>query len=64
MGKPAFRQTDVERAMRAVQAVGEPIASVEIRPDGTIRVLTAANAEPQALSPLEAWEREHGHGSA
>lgn len=64
MGAPAFRQSDVERAIRAIKAVGETVSGVEIKPDGTFRVLTGGNSEPEALTPLQAWEREHGDRAA
>jgi hypothetical protein len=36
-GKATFRQSDLERAMRAVRAFGTAI--IEVRPDGTIRII-------------------------
>lgn len=62
--RATFTQADVERAARALKAVGEKVGGVEIRPDGSFRVLTGDPAEQKALSPLEAWEREHGHRAA
>jgi hypothetical protein len=59
-----FSQAEVERVCRALKAVGETVAGVERTPDGGFRVLTAAKAHEQALSPLEAWEREHGDRAA
>ncbi len=60
--RAAFKQADVERAVRALKAVGETVGAVDIRPDGSFRVLTGKEAaNDEALSPLEAWEREHGH---
>jgi len=35
-----FTQTAIKRAMEGVKAGGERVTAVEIRPDGTIRVLT------------------------
>lgn len=65
MTRPAtFRQADLERVIRALKAVGETVGSVEIHPDGSFTVLTGAQVEQKALSPLEAWERGHGHRAA
>lgn len=36
-GKATFRQSDLERAMRAVKAFGTAI--IEVKPDGTIRII-------------------------
>jgi hypothetical protein len=60
----AFRQSDLERAARALKAVGETVTGVDIRPDGSFTVLTTAAAPPKALTPLEAWDLEHGDRAA
>jgi hypothetical protein len=36
-GKANFRQSDLERAMRAVRVFGTAI--IEVKPDGTIRII-------------------------
>jgi len=61
VAKVAFKQCDVERTVRALKAVGESVRGVEIRPDGSFRVLTGTDVEEKPLSPLEAWRRDHGH---
>lgn len=38
-GPCTFRQADVRRAVRAVEAAGKEIASVEIGGDGRIRIV-------------------------
>jgi hypothetical protein len=64
MARPAtFRKADVERAVAGVQARGLHIAEVVVNREGVIRVLTGPQ-EKEALSPLEQWERDHGHGEA
>lgn len=60
----AFRQADVERAMRAAKAVGCSCPTVEIFPDGRMRVLTAAVSDSPPADEFEAWERENGHRAA
>lgn len=59
-----FRQSDVERTVRALKAVGETVVGVENTADGGFRVLTANGQPEKPLSPLEAWEREHGDRAA
>lgn len=56
-------QSAIERALRALKAVGERIASVDNRPDGSVVILTAAGEET-SLTPLQQWEREHGDRAA
>lgn len=60
----SFKQSDVERACRALKAVGEQVGGVDILPDGTVRVLTRAEVEQQAPDEFAAWEREDGHRAA
>lgn len=60
----SFKQSDVERALRAAKAVGYDHPTVDILPDGRLRLLTAPQAPEQPLSPFEAWERENGDRAA
>ncbi len=39
--RAAFRKADIDRAIAVVKSAGFEIAAVEIRPDGTIRIVTA-----------------------
>lgn len=41
---PAARPTEalIERSLRAWQACGLPVGAVEVRPDGSIRILAVA----------------------
>lgn len=66
-GRAAYKQADLERAIRALKAAGEHIAGVEHTPHG-FRVLTGeAQSSPQPAnepSPLERWEAENGLGAS
>jgi hypothetical protein len=63
MPRTAFKQADVERMIRAARAVGIQHPSVEIRPDGAMRLLT--DEKPKgALTPLQEWERQRGLSGA
>lgn len=48
--KSPFTKAAIRRAMEAVKAGGETVSAVEIRPDGSIRVLTAG-AVVNAIEP-------------
>lgn len=64
MNKPApFRQADVKRLIKGAQDCGLTVYGVECLPDGKVRLLTTPPANDD-LSPLEAWEREHGDDAA
>jgi hypothetical protein len=61
MTKPvSFKQSDVERAIRAVTSAGLKVTTVKFNPDGGFAVLTGDNENEDNLSPLERWERENG----
>jgi hypothetical protein len=62
--RAAFRQADVERAIRALKAVGETVVGVETTTEGGFRVLTKHGQPQKALSPLEAWEQRNGGRAA
>lgn len=60
--RAAVTKADVARVVAALKSVGETIGAVEMKPDGTWRVLTG---EPEAtLTPLERWRVERGRGAA
>lgn len=52
-----FRQYDVERVLKAARAAKIDVSGVEIAPDGTIRVLTAAAAQASE-SPFDSWKQK------
>jgi hypothetical protein len=64
--KVAFRQADVERAFKAAKAVGYSHPTVEIAPDGTLRVLTVETAPQQVAPPsaLDGWRAKRGRNAA
>ena len=62
--RAAYTQAEIERAARALKAVGETVTGVEHLPNGGFKVLTAANTPQKPLSALEAWELENGHRAA
>jgi len=57
----AFKLSDIQRAVKAVQAAGLKVHAVEVAPDGTIRVLTSRAAGATQDDPaVVAWEVKHG----
>ncbi len=50
-GKATFRQSDLERAMRAIRSFGTAI--IEVKPDGTIRIIPPEQYYPDAESHPE-----------
>ena len=40
-----FRQSDVERAIKAARAAGLPVVRVEVARDGTIRIIAVGEPE-------------------
>lgn len=62
--RPAsFKKVDIVRAVRAVRAAGLEVASTEIAPDGTIRLIHSAEAQAQHSSPFDEWKQRHAHPS-
>jgi len=55
MSRAAFRKADLERAVQAALKAGLAVAAVEIRPDGTIRIVTALT-DGSGREPNE-WDR-------
>ena len=53
-----FRQSDVERAVKAARSAGLDVGVVEVAPDGTIRVMVGATpGESQsATTPFDEWK--------
>lgn len=58
---PAFRQSDVTRAMKAAKACGLDVVRTEIGPDGRIVLIHAAEVT-SAASPFDEWKAERHAG--
>jgi len=55
LGRPAFKQCDLDRVIRTMQARGLSVAAVEISVDGALRVLTGKPAPGVALNDDDDW---------
>lgn len=57
MTAPRTTKAAMERALNAVQARGLTVASIEIKPDGTIRIETPVANATESQQPLrpQAW---------
>lgn len=51
-----FRQSDVERAVKAARAAGLDVGGVEVAPDGTIRVTTVTPVPSETGDPFDKWK--------
>lgn len=56
MARVAFRQRDVEALLRAAKAVGHEAPTVDILPDGRLRLLTNPPAEEADELGVKGWE--------
>ena len=61
MGKTAFRQSDVTRAVKGAQAAGMDIARVEIASDGRIVVMFSGHTERSSNAAVESWFAKDGN---
>ena len=59
MPRAAFKITDLQRAIKAGQALGLPVTGYEIGADGRIIVHTTGSAA-EKLTPYEKWDAVHG----
>lgn len=55
MGARQFRQSEIRRAMQAVESGGGFVRAVEIDPDGTVRILTGPRPDPLASNENDDW---------
>lgn len=51
-----FRERDIRAAIRAVEKAGKFVGSIEIAPDGTIRILTQPLLHAAENDGLAGWE--------
>jgi hypothetical protein len=54
-----FRQTDLARAVKAAQAAGLTVGTVEVTADGTIRVITAKALELTPANSFDQWRAKN-----
>ena len=54
-----FRQADVARAVKAAQTAGLAIGSVEVAPDGSIRVIISEGTCSAPATPFDQWKSKH-----
>jgi hypothetical protein len=54
-----FRQTDVARAVKAAQAAGLTVGTVEVTSDGTIKVITATAPELPPANSFDQWRAKN-----
>ena len=59
-----FKQSDVERAVKAVRSTGLDVGAVEVAPDGTIRVMVGASQgdSQAAMTPFDQWKAQKDAG--
>jgi hypothetical protein len=48
---------EITRAVQAVRASGIPITSIDLRPDGTIRLSSAVAADPAEETEFDRWDK-------
>ena len=60
-GPCAFRQCDVERAIKAARAAGLEVARVEIDKDGKIVIIAGKPTDALERNELDKWLAEHAY---
>jgi hypothetical protein len=60
--RAAFRQSDLQRALKVAKAEGFDVARVEIEPGGKVvlHFTSGAASDTVVASPLDAWLAENG----
>jgi hypothetical protein len=56
-GPCTFRESDLRRAVRAVEAAGKEVAAIEIGGDGKIRIVVCKPGE-QELAARNEWDED------
>ena len=59
INKVQFKERSARRAIRAARKEGLVVGSLEVEPDGTIRVLAAPPGTKSQDSELDKWLGEH-----
>lgn len=57
-GPSLFRERDLKAAIRATRAAGEQDFSVEIAPDGCIRVIVSSKPELATAEARNPWDED------
>jgi hypothetical protein len=59
-GKQSFRQREITRAVKGVEAAGVRVARIEVDKDGKIIIVTGtAVTQPATANDLDAWMAKH-----
>jgi hypothetical protein len=58
-----FRQRDIHRAIAAVRAAGLVVRTVEVAPDGHIKLVTAPLENDAIETPLDRWMANRARAS-
>lgn len=66
MSRPAtFKQSDIQRAIKAAKAMDLPVTGYEITAEGTIRILTAPVIKADApTDTYGGWKKSRGDRAA
>ncbi|HPE32587.1 MAG TPA: hypothetical protein PLV61_15450 [Parvularculaceae bacterium] len=59
MPNAPVRQSQITRAVKAVQAAGVPVGRVEIAPNGTVNIYTGAEKIDSDDQALDEWVRRN-----
>ena len=60
---PLFKNRDICRAYRAVEAAGGKVASVRVDKDGAINIVVA-QGQPEPATPFDTWKNAQHARSA
>jgi hypothetical protein len=58
-----FRQREIARAIRGLQAAGLDVAGVKVSPDGSFEVITGVLSKPEVQDTCNEWDTLNGNAS-